>query len=161
MVTKRWITIRQEKLFHAGAFPFYLTHGCVPILSKREFRPCWIWRNGYITALGSIPSGRHPPQICLPLTEADLSAGAAQDGQLLWGKTNWISGSRNVGPDSVIGVSSFDVLDALVMYYMDRKLYPNLKVTTLFIRGIPLLIFRSSSSVVTLLVAKWPSTMQF
>ncbi|KAK0493842.1 hypothetical protein EDD18DRAFT_1178117 [Armillaria luteobubalina] len=62
------------------------------------------------------------------LTEADLSAGAAQDGQLLWGKTNWISGSRNVGPDSVTGVSSFDVLDALVAYYMDRKLYPNLKV---------------------------------
>ncbi|KAK0477863.1 hypothetical protein IW261DRAFT_1565659 [Armillaria novae-zelandiae] len=62
------------------------------------------------------------------LAEADLSEGAAQDGQLLWGKTNWISGSRNVGPDSVTGVSSFDVLDALVAYYMDRNLYPNLKV---------------------------------
>ena len=95
------------------------------------------------------------------LTEADLSAGAAKDGQLLWGKTNWISGSRNVGPGSVTGVSSFDVLDALVVHYMDRKLYPNLKVTTLFIRGIPLLSCRSSSSVVTLLVAKWPSVTQF
>ncbi len=94
------------------------------------------------------------------LAEADLSAGAAQDGQLLWGKTNWISGSRNVGPDSVTGVSSFDVLDALVAYYMDRKLYPNLKVTTLFIRGIPLLILRSLLSGVTLLVAKWPSVTQ-
>ncbi len=68
------------------------------------------------------------------LTEADLSAGAAQDGQLLWGKTNWISGSRNVGPDSVIGISSFDVLDALVAYYMDRSLCPNLKVTTFFMK---------------------------
>ncbi len=33
-------------------------------------------------------------------------------------------------PTPFIGVSSFDVLDALVAYYMDRDLYSNLKVTT-------------------------------
>ncbi|KAK0204354.1 hypothetical protein DFS33DRAFT_1434599 [Desarmillaria ectypa] len=62
------------------------------------------------------------------LAEADLNAGAAQDGQLLWGNTTWISGQRNVAPDSVSSISSFDVLDALVSYYMDRSVYPNLKV---------------------------------
>ncbi|KAK0229597.1 hypothetical protein EDD85DRAFT_851012 [Armillaria nabsnona] len=63
------------------------------------------------------------------LAEAYLSAGAAQDGQLLWGKTNWISGSRNVGPDSVTGVRSFDVLDALVAYYCDDFVYQRNSVT--------------------------------
>ncbi|PBK90378.1 hypothetical protein ARMGADRAFT_296858 [Armillaria gallica] len=48
-------------------------------------------------------------------TEADLSA---HNGQLIWGKTTWISGQRNIGPDKVTGVSSFDVLDALVAYYL-------------------------------------------
>ncbi len=90
--------------------------------------------------------------------EADLSV---KNGQLIWGKTTWIGGQRNIGPDKVTGVSSFDVLDALVAYYLDRKLYPNLKVLVLFVRGIPLLTSRSLSSEVTLLVAKWPSVMQF
>ncbi|KAK0447033.1 uncharacterized protein EV420DRAFT_887162 [Desarmillaria tabescens] len=61
-------------------------------------------------------------------TEADLKGGAAKDGQLLWGTTTWISGHPNIAPDSVSGFSSFDVLDALVAYYMDKSVYPNLKV---------------------------------
>ncbi|KAK0450592.1 uncharacterized protein EV420DRAFT_741788 [Desarmillaria tabescens] len=59
--------------------------------------------------------------------EDDLEAGAAQDGQLLWGRTTWISGHRNVGPDSISDFSSFDVLDALVAYYMNTTVYPNLE----------------------------------
>ncbi|KAK0452166.1 uncharacterized protein EV420DRAFT_1559248 [Desarmillaria tabescens] len=46
------------------------------------------------------------------LTEADLDA----------------AGQRNVAPDSVSGYSSFNVLDSLVSHYMDRSVYPNLKV---------------------------------
>ncbi|PBK59281.1 hypothetical protein ARMSODRAFT_899499 [Armillaria solidipes] len=61
-------------------------------------------------------------------TEADLDAGAAQDGQLLYGATTWIDGHHNVAPDSISDFSSFDVLDALVAYYMDKTIYPNLKV---------------------------------
>ncbi|KAK0212064.1 hypothetical protein DFS33DRAFT_1248379, partial [Desarmillaria ectypa] len=61
-------------------------------------------------------------------TEADLKGGAAQDGQLLWGTTTWISGHPNIAPDSVSDFSSFDVLDALVAHYMDKSVYPNLKV---------------------------------
>ncbi|KAK0209461.1 hypothetical protein IW262DRAFT_1416835 [Armillaria fumosa] len=61
-------------------------------------------------------------------SEADLDAGAAQDGQLLYGATTWIDGHHNVAPDSVDDYSSFDVLDALVAYYMDKTIYPNLKV---------------------------------
>ncbi|KAK0196327.1 hypothetical protein F5146DRAFT_323170 [Armillaria mellea] len=61
-------------------------------------------------------------------SDADLSAGAAQDGQLLYGATTWIDGHHNVAPDSVSDYSSFDVLDALVAYYMDKTTYPNLKV---------------------------------
>ncbi|KAK0199477.1 hypothetical protein DFS33DRAFT_222313 [Desarmillaria ectypa] len=58
----------------------------------------------------------------------DLSAGAAEEGQLLWGKTTWISGHSNVAPESISNYASFDVLDSLVAYYMNRTLYPNLEV---------------------------------
>ncbi|KAK0488112.1 hypothetical protein EDD18DRAFT_1423665 [Armillaria luteobubalina] len=61
-------------------------------------------------------------------TKDDLIAGAAQRGQLLYGATAWIDGYHNVAPDTMPGYSSFDVLDALVAYYMDKTIYPNLKV---------------------------------
>ncbi|KAK0229585.1 hypothetical protein EDD85DRAFT_850983 [Armillaria nabsnona] len=105
------------------------------IILQGKQRACWSDWNAANNALSKAAYNdptvkRSQISIMCPcfLAEADLSAGGAQDGQLLWGKTNWISGSRNVGPDSVTGVSSFDVLDALVAYYMDRNLYPNLKV---------------------------------
>ncbi|KAK0201354.1 hypothetical protein DFS33DRAFT_1346524 [Desarmillaria ectypa] len=60
--------------------------------------------------------------------EDDLSGGAAEEGQLLYGKTAWISGQDNVAPDSISNYSSFDVLDSLVAYYMDKTVYPNLEV---------------------------------
>ncbi|KAK0183697.1 hypothetical protein F5146DRAFT_659584 [Armillaria mellea] len=105
------------------------------IILQGKQRACWSDWNAANNALTKAMYNDHAIirseiSIMSPsfLTEVDLSAGAAQDGQLLWGKTNWIGGSRNVGPDSVTGVSSFDVLDALVAHYMDRKLYPNLKI---------------------------------
>ncbi|KAG7451784.1 uncharacterized protein BT62DRAFT_1071005 [Guyanagaster necrorhizus] len=61
--------------------------------------------------------------------ENDLKAGAARQGQLLWPTTRtWMGGHRNVGPISISNYSSFDALDTLVGYYMDKNLYPNLKV---------------------------------
>ncbi|SJL16617.1 uncharacterized protein ARMOST_20143 [Armillaria ostoyae] len=119
-----------------GAYlPVYQTANLDVTKVTRAQRACWSDWNAANNALSKATYNdpaikRSEISIMCPvfLTEADLCAGAAQDGQLLWGKTNWISGSRNVGPDSVTGVSSFDVLDALVAYYMDRKLYPKLKV---------------------------------
>ncbi len=61
--------------------------------------------------------------------EDDLTAGVARDGQLLWGRTTWMSGHANVAPANITGYSSFDVLDSLTAYYMDKTVYPNLKVT--------------------------------
>ncbi len=60
-------------------------------------------------------------------TEADLVAGAAQDDQLIWDNTTWISGHSNVA-DSPSNFSTYDVLDTLVAYYMNTTIYPNLQV---------------------------------
>lgn len=59
-------------------------------------------------------------------TEKDLSAGAAQRSQLIWGDMTWVSGEENVGPLLVPHFSSYQVLDSLVEQYMDRSAYPNL-----------------------------------
>ncbi|KAK0452201.1 uncharacterized protein EV420DRAFT_1645842 [Desarmillaria tabescens] len=98
-------------------------------------RACWSdWNtanNALYNATYNDPTIKHSQiSIMCPcfLTKADLNAGAANDRQLLWEETTWISGHRNVAPDSVCGVNSFDVLDALVAYYMNRNVYPNLKV---------------------------------
>ncbi|KAF9027741.1 hypothetical protein BDZ89DRAFT_1039356 [Hymenopellis radicata] len=64
-------------------------------------------------------------------TEADLNAGAGEQGQLIWGKMTWVSGHYNVAPDSVSKFSSFQVLDALVAQYMDQSVYPNLNTVVI------------------------------
>ncbi|KAK0471831.1 hypothetical protein IW261DRAFT_1344112, partial [Armillaria novae-zelandiae] len=60
-------------------------------------------------------------------TEADLEAGAAQDDQLIWDNTTWISGHSNVA-DCPSNFSTYDVLDSLIAYYMNTTVYPNLQV---------------------------------
>ena len=64
-------------------------------------------------------------------TEQDQTASAAEEGVLLFGATTWASGHYNTHPKSIKKYSSYDVLDALVAYYMDRRLFPNLNVTHL------------------------------
>lgn len=61
-------------------------------------------------------------------TKEDQTAGAAQDGVLLFGDTTWASGHYNTRPKAVKKYSAYDVLDALVAYYMDRTRFPNLNV---------------------------------
>lgn len=61
-------------------------------------------------------------------TEADRNSGAVTDDVLQWRTTTWIDGKANVSP-GYLKVSSFDVLDALVSYYMDTTTFPNLKVS--------------------------------
>ncbi|KAK0200200.1 hypothetical protein DFS33DRAFT_1395473 [Desarmillaria ectypa] len=60
-------------------------------------------------------------------TEADLEAGVAQDGQLIWDNMTWISRHCNVA-DHPSNFSTYDVLDVLVAYYMNTTVYPNLQV---------------------------------
>ncbi|KAG7451802.1 uncharacterized protein BT62DRAFT_959698 [Guyanagaster necrorhizus] len=126
-----------------GAYmPVYQTTGlnasevtrAVIILHGKE-RTCWTDWNAANNALYNATYDdstieRDEISILSPcfFDEDDLEAGAAQDGQLLWGKRTWMSGHRNVAPDSISDFSSFDVLDALVDYYMNTTLYPNLKV---------------------------------
>lgn len=62
-------------------------------------------------------------------TQPDMQAGAAEEDVLLWGMTTWIDGKENVLPSSVPNFGSFDVLDALVAYYMDTGTFPNLNVS--------------------------------
>ncbi len=89
-------------------------------------------------------------------TEADLIARAAQDDQLIWDNTTWISGHSNVA-DSPSNFSTYDVLDALV-----EPSTRICKYVCLYFRlghGIALLLFliiilRSSSLQATLLAAK-------
>ncbi|KAK0221242.1 hypothetical protein EDD85DRAFT_960409 [Armillaria nabsnona] len=126
-----------------GAYlPVYQTTGlnttevtrAIIVIHGKE-RACWSdWNsinNALYKATYDDPSiKREHTSILGPcfFTEEDLTAGAAQDGQLLYGATTWIDGHHNVAPDSISDYSSFDVLDALVAYYMDKTLYPNLKV---------------------------------
>ncbi|KAK0209262.1 hypothetical protein DFS33DRAFT_520634 [Desarmillaria ectypa] len=105
----------------------------VIILHGKE-RTCWSdWNsanNALYNATHNDPAiKRNEISILSPcfFDEADLEAGAAKNGQLLWGKTTWVDGHRNVAPDSISDFSSFYVLDALVAYYMNTTVYPNLK----------------------------------
>lgn len=70
-------------------------------------------------------------------TQADVEAGAAQADVLIWGMTTWISGHENVGPTGVSDYSSFKALDALIEHYMNRSVYPKLKVSVSAIENTP------------------------
>jgi len=78
------------------------------------------------------------------LVEQDKTAGSANDQTLVWGTTTWISGHESKLPEGS-DVSSYDIMDQLIGYYLDKNTYPNLKVSTLLVT-FPLL-FSSSSSV--------------
>lgn len=54
--------------------------------------------------------------------EADRNSGAITDDILQWRTTTWIDGKANVSP-GYHKVSSFDVLDALVSYYMNTATF--------------------------------------
>ncbi|PBK80033.1 hypothetical protein ARMGADRAFT_1172103 [Armillaria gallica] len=58
-------------------------------------------------------------------TKTDLDARMPA---LIWGKTSWISGHRHIAPDSTPPFSSYDALGALVVYYLDTTIHPDLKV---------------------------------
>jgi len=60
------------------------------------------------------------------LTDIDL-AGAATPGNVLFGKTTWISGHQNTLPSNVTDVSSYDVMDELISYYLDITKFPSLE----------------------------------
>lgn len=101
-------------------------------------RDCWYYWNAMNNALYNAtyddPSiVREHISILGPcfFDEDDLTAGAARDGQLLWGRTTWMSGHTNVAPESISGYSSFDALDSLIAYYMDKTVYPNLQVVVI------------------------------
>jgi hypothetical protein len=64
------------------------------------------------------------------MAEVDADAGAVDDTSLVFGLTTWASGHDAVRPWEVRKkVSSYDVLDDLVAYYMDILRYPNIRVS--------------------------------
>ncbi|KAG7439897.1 uncharacterized protein BT62DRAFT_1013347 [Guyanagaster necrorhizus] len=134
----RWVV--DEDL---GAYlPVYQTSGLnttevtrAVIVLHGKPRDCWYYFNAMNNALYNATYDdptiiREHISIMGPcfFDEDDLSAGAAEEGQLLWGRTTWISGHTNVAPDSISDYSSLDVLDSLVAYYMNKTVYPNLEV---------------------------------
>lgn len=60
--------------------------------------------------------------------QQDLTAGAVKSDQLSWKSLNWITGAYNSNPSTVTNYSSYDAVDSLVAYYMNRNMYPNLTV---------------------------------
>ncbi|KAK0201360.1 hypothetical protein DFS33DRAFT_1346582 [Desarmillaria ectypa] len=105
------------------------------IVLHGKTRDCWYYWNALNNALYKAtyddPSIiREHISMLAPcfFDEDDLSGGAAEEGQLLYGKTTWISGHNSVAPDSISNYGSYDVLDSLVAYYMDKTVYPNLEV---------------------------------
>jgi len=63
------------------------------------------------------------------LTDVDL-AGAAVEGNILFGYTTWVSGHSNTQPASV-ETSAYEVLDELVNYYLDTTKFPALEAVVI------------------------------
>ncbi|KAF5362833.1 hypothetical protein D9757_013840 [Collybiopsis confluens] len=101
-------------------------------------RDCWNYWNIMNNALNkatyqNTSVSRSQISIMAPCfwTEVDVQAGAAKPDVLVWGETTWISGHENVGPSGISNYSSYQALDALIAYYMDRSTYPNLNTVVL------------------------------
>ncbi|KAK0193156.1 hypothetical protein F5146DRAFT_979762 [Armillaria mellea] len=127
--------------------PLYQTSGlnnsevarAIIILPGRN-RDCWYYWNVINNALYNATYHdssirRENISVMAPcfFTQLDMQAGAAVEDVLLWGITTWIDGKENILPSSVTNFGSFDVLDALVAYYMDTGTFPNLN--TLVVGG--------------------------
>jgi len=59
------------------------------------------------------------------LTDLD-HIGAATLDNILFGKTTWVSGHKNIQPTN-IEISAFEVIDELIDYYLDTKKFPALE----------------------------------
>ena len=73
------------------------------------------------------------------LNQMDIDAGAAAgvNGTLFWNGTTWMSGHYNIGPDTFANISSYDVMDDLVDYYLNKTVFPNLDVRATPMRNLP------------------------
>ncbi|KAK0472247.1 hypothetical protein IW261DRAFT_1405243 [Armillaria novae-zelandiae] len=131
-----WVVNQQV----GAKLPLYQTSGlldsevtrAVIILPGRN-RDCWYYWNVINNALYNATYHdssirRENISVMAPcfFTQPDMQAGAAAEDVLLWGMTTWIDGKENILPSSVSNFGSFDVLDALVAYYMDTGTFPNL-----------------------------------
>ncbi|KAJ3964325.1 hypothetical protein EV361DRAFT_874093 [Lentinula raphanica] len=120
--------------------PVYQTTGLVltevtraVIVLPGKPRDCWYYFNAMNNALyltsyqnSSISRSQISPMAPCFWTEANVEAGAAPEDVLIWGMRTWISGHENTGPDGIDGCSSFEALDRLIGYYMNRTVYSNL-----------------------------------
>jgi hypothetical protein len=57
----------------------------------------------------------------------DQTAGAVDSSTLLWGPLDWDFGANSVAPSGA-SISSYQVLDELISYYMNPLNFPNMKV---------------------------------
>ncbi|KAJ6457163.1 hypothetical protein C8R47DRAFT_172935 [Mycena vitilis] len=130
----------------AGAkLPLYQTTGLdqsqvtrAVIVLPGKPRDCWYYWNAmnnalYIANHNDSTISRDKISIMAPCfwTDVDVKAGAASNDVLIWGNTTWVSGHDNTGPASVASYSSFDALDSLIAYYMNKTAYPNLNTVVL------------------------------
>jgi hypothetical protein len=65
------------------------------------------------------------------MNAVDITGGAIENGTLIYGGTTWSSGHYAVAPENSTKISSYEVLDDLVNYYMDRTTFPNLNVSVI------------------------------
>ncbi|KAL1744906.1 hypothetical protein HDZ31DRAFT_73913 [Schizophyllum fasciatum] len=65
------------------------------------------------------------------LNEKDIKAGAGTNTTLIFNGTTWMSGHYSIGPGSFTNISSYDVVDDLLDYYLDKKRFPNLEKVVL------------------------------
>ncbi|KAK0221212.1 hypothetical protein EDD85DRAFT_796610 [Armillaria nabsnona] len=84
-------------------------------------RACWSDWNAASNALykatytvHTIKRGEISTMCPVFFTEVDLSA---QNGQLIWGKTTWISGQRNISPDKVLVVGGHSAGGQMAQHY--------------------------------------------
>jgi len=63
------------------------------------------------------------------LTDLDR-IGAAVEGNIIFGHTTWVSGHKNIAPDT-IDISAYDIMDELVSFYMNTAKFPALEAVVI------------------------------
>ncbi|KAF5345462.1 hypothetical protein D9758_013662 [Tetrapyrgos nigripes] len=129
----------------SAVFPLYQSSGLdtaevtraiiVPGAEARDSWSYWITMQNIKMDLASTDSTFNPntTSIMSPcfLSQNDITAGAGNANQLNWKGGDWFSGDFANGPTNGDNISSFDVLDALVNYYTNASMYPNIQAVVL------------------------------
>ncbi|KAF5364608.1 hypothetical protein D9758_005562 [Tetrapyrgos nigripes] len=125
----------------SSVFPVYQSSGLdpsqvtraiiVPSGKDRDAWAYWTTIQNVKMDLASTDSSFNPntTSILTPifLADVDIKAGGGSSTQLYWSKSGWHSGEYAKGPNEGDKISSFAVMDALVNYYTNTTMYPNMQ----------------------------------